>query len=510
MTQSAILPILLPLLSGLLLLTTRGFGISTQRTASLVLTGTLVALGIKTLLLADAGVTQVYNLGNWPAPFGIVLVLDRLSAMMVLLTSVLAFAALSYAVASKTDEKGHHFHVLIQLQLFGLNGAFLTGDVFNLFVFFEVLLLASYGLLLHGSGSDRTRAGLHYVVINLIGSTLFLFAVGTLYGALGTLNMADMAQKIANAPSERNGLIAAAGLLLLVVFGLKAAIFPLYLWLPRAYASTSAPVAAFFAIMTKVGIYAIIRVHGTLFGEQAGDLAAIPIPWLLTGGLITLILAALGVIAARGLREQVAYIVLASVATLLISVGLNHPKALAAGLYYLLHSTLLAAAFFILADLIMRSRGIASDRFEKPSPIQNRNLLGVGFFLAAVALAGLPPFSGFVGKLMILDTVLNHPWRWGILAIVLAASLLILIALARSGSFLFYRPQELQSVKESDTETPIPGKSLWIVGSLLAVAPLLVLFAGDVMAFTTETVTQLQGVPAYIEAVMENPIKEGK
>lgn len=507
MSQSAILPILLPLLSGLLLLTIRRLGISTQRVTGLILTGTLVVLGIKTLLLAHSGETLVYNLGNWPAPFGIVIVLDRLSAMMILLTSVLAFAALSYAAVSRTDEKGPHFHVLIQLQLFGLNGAFLTGDVFNLFVFFEVLLLASYGLLLHGSGPHRTRAGLHYVVINLIGSTLFLFAVGTLYGSLGTLNIADMAQKIANAPAERSGLIAAAGLLLLVVFGLKAAVFPLYLWLPQAYANTSAPVAAFFAIMTKVGIYAIIRVHGTLFGGQAGDLAWVHIPWLLTGGLITLVLAAFGVVAARGLREQVSYIVLASVATLLVSIGLNQPKALAAGLYYLLHSTLLAAAFFILADLIMRSRGVASDGFENPSPIQNRNWLGIGFFLAAVALAGLPPFSGFIGKIMILDTALNHPWRWGILVSVLSASLLILVALVRSGSFLFYRPQELKPVEAPEVEVSIPGKSLWIVGSLLAVAPLLVIFAGHVMAFTTETVTQLQQVPVYIEAVMENPIK---
>ena len=510
MTHSAILPILLPLIGGLLLLMIRRFGLSAQRVAAIILSGALVALSIQILFLAQSGETQVYNLGNWPAPFGIVLVLDRLAAMMVLLTSVLSLAALSYAIVSKVDEKGPHFHVLIQLQLFGLNGAFLTGDVFNLFVFFEVLLLASYGLLLHGSGADRTRAGLHYVVINLIGSTLFLFAVGTLYGSLGTLNIADMAQKVAAAPAERSGLIAAAGLLLLVVFGLKAAMFPLYLWLPRAYSNTSAPVAAFFAIMTKVGVYAIIRVHGTVFGEQAGDLAWVHIPWLLTGGLITLVMAALGVLAARGLREQVAYIVLASVATLLIAVGLNQPEALAAGLYYLLHSTLLAAAFFLLADTIMRNRGPATDRFENPAPIKNRKLLGSAFFLVAVALAGLPPFSGFIGKIMILETALSHPWRWAVFTSILISSLLILVALARSGSFLFYRSQELAPTEEVLGQSPIKTSGLWIVGSLLAAAPLLVFFAGNVMTFTTATVTQLQQVPVYIEAVLDNPTIEGK
>ena len=243
-----IAPVLLPLIGGLLQLVVGRFGLPAQRVLGLLLAGGLVALGIKVLALAQAGDTLVYNLGNWPAPFGIVLVLDRLAAMMVLLTSVLAVAALGYANLMRVDEKGSHFHVMFQLQLFGLNGAFLTGDVFNLFVFFEVLLLASYGLLLHGAGAGRTRAGLHYVVINLIGSTLFLFAVGALYGAVGTLNIADMAQRVAAAPAERSGLIAAAGLLLLVVFALKAAMFPLYLWLPQAYANTSAPVAAFFAM----------------------------------------------------------------------------------------------------------------------------------------------------------------------------------------------------------------------------------------------------------------------
>ncbi len=509
MTQWMIMPVLLPLIGGLLQLVVRRFGLPAQRVLGLSLAGGLVALAIKTLMLAQGGDTLVYNLGNWPAPFGIVLVLDRLAAMMVLLTSVLALAALGYSSVMRVDEKGSHFHVLFQLQLFGLNGAFLTGDVFNLFVFFEVLLLASYGLLLHGSGAERTRAGLHYVVINLIGSTLFLFAVGALYGAVGTLNIADMAQKVAAAPAERSGLIAAAGLLLLVVFALKAAMFPLYLWLPQGYANTSAPVAAFFAIMTKVGVYAVIRVHGTVFGEQAGKLAWLHMPWVLAGGLVTLVLAALGVMAARGLREQVAYLVLASVATLLVAVGLNGAEALAAGLYYLLHSTLLAGAFFLLADLIRRSRGAASDRFEAVARMQDGRWLGIGFFLAAVALAGLPPMSGFIGKIMILDAALAHPWRWLILTCTLTASLLILVALVRSGSFLFYRPQEIALVENVQLGESPKRSALWIIGSMLVVAPLLVLYAGGVMEFTTETSTQLQQVPKYIEAVLQKPVTGG-
>ncbi|MEZ5536252.1 MAG: monovalent cation/H+ antiporter subunit D [Thiolinea sp.] len=510
MTHWVILPVLLPLVGGFLQLLVRPLGLPAQRLLGVLLGGGLVALSVWLLLLAQTGTTQVYNLGNWAAPFGIVLVLDRLSAMMVLLTALLALAALLYASIMKVDQRGVHFHVLFQLQLFGLCGAFLTGDVFNLFVFFEVLLLASYGLMLHGGGASRVRAGLHYVVVNLVGSTLFLFAVGALYGALGTLNIADMAQKVASAPPDSHGLIAGAALLLLLVFGLKAAMFPLYLWLPQTYASTSAPVAALFAIMTKVGVYAIVRVHGTIFGEQAGELAGLHLPWVLGGGLITLILAALGVLAARGLREQVAYLVLASVATLLVAVGLANPAALAAGLYYLLHSTLLAGAFFLLADLIARGRGPHEDRFEAAFLMPGGKLLGLAFFAAAVAIAGLPPLSGFVGKIMILDAAMEHPWRWAVMAVLLVGSLLTLLALARSGSFLFFRPIPASLETPPVAVEPFPAASLAVIIALLAVAPLLVILAGPVTAFTGEAAQQLQQIPVYIDEVMNSPLAGGQ
>lgn len=510
MTHWVILPILVPLVGGFLQLLASRAGVKTQRWLGITLTSGLSILALWILWLAQTQETQVYNLGNWPAPFGIVLVLDRLSAMMLVLTALLALAALSYAIIMREDERGAHFHVLFQLQLFGINGAFLTGDVFNLFVFFEVLLLASYGLMLHGGGANRVRAGLHYVVINLLGSTLFLFAVGALYGVLGTLNIADMAVKVAQAPAESASLIAGAGLLLLLVFGLKAAMFPLYLWLPQTYANTSAPVAALFAIMTKVGVYSIIRVHGTVFGETAGELAGIHLPWVLAGGLVTLFLAALGVMAARSLREQVAYLVLASVATLLVSIGLASAEALAAGFYYLLHSTLLAAGFFLLADLIARGRGAQEDRFEAAFLMPGGKWLGMAFFAAAVALAGLPPLSGFVGKVMILDAALAHPWRWMVLGVVLISSLLMMVALARSGSFLFYRPSPVPLLEQTSPTEPFPKGALGVIVALLAVAPLMVVLAEPLTSFTQETVGQLQQITAYIDAVINNPLVGGK
>ena len=504
MTSAVIAPVLLPLVAGFFILFAKIGGLRLQRSLNLLVVLSLVFLSYEMMNQASNGAHQVYLAGNWIAPFGIVFVLDQLSAMMLMLTSLLALGSLWYAITTKIDQNGPHFHVLFQLQLFGLNGAFMTGDVFNLFVFFEVLLLASYGLLLHGGGRLKTKAGLHYVVINLIGSTLFLFAVGALYGALGTLNIADMAAKVANAPAENHGLIAAAGLLLLIVFGLKAAMFPLYLWLPNAYSKTSAPVAALFAIMTKVGIYSIIRVHGTVFGEGAGDLGGIHFDWVLGLGLITLALAALGAIAARALKEQVAYLVLASVATLLIGLGINQPQALSATLFYMIHSTLVAGGLFLLADVIARGRGTREDRFDSAPIMPNAILIGSMFMFGAVAMTGMPPLSGFFGKILILGSALEHAWAAWIYGVVLIAGLLTIIAMARAGSLLFYRTQSAQVLPGE----PLNKSAFVAVIGLLAFSPMMVLFANPLAELTQMIALQHLDATSYIEAVLSAPAKE--
>ncbi|WP_019557811.1 monovalent cation/H+ antiporter subunit D [Thiomicrorhabdus arctica] len=494
-------PLLIPLVMSFILLLARMQGIQLQRVLNLIVVTLLIIVSSVLVNNSLTGEYQIYLLGNWQAPFGIVLVLDQLSAMMLLITSILALGALWYAIKTKIDENGSHFHVLFQLQLFGLNGAFMTGDLFNLFVFFEVLLLASYGLILHGSGAQRTKASLHYVIINLIGSTLFLFAVGALYGILGTLNIADLANKIAILPVENQAVVAAAGLLLLVVFGIKAAMFPLYLWLPAAYANTSAPVAALFAIMTKVGIYSIIRVHGTLFNEDAGELAFYYLPWILALGLITLVLASLGVMAARGLREQVAYLVLASVATLLIGIGLNSPAALSATFYYLIHSTLIAGAMFLLADIIARGRGSLEDKFISAPSMPSAILVGSIFIFAAIAMTGMPPFSGFLGKLLILSAALDHAWFGVVFAVILISSLLLIIAMARSGSLLFYNTQTV-TTETTQTGKPLNKSALMSVVGLLSAAVILVVFANPITDYTQQIAQQQFNSSNYIQAVL--------
>jgi multicomponent K+:H+ antiporter subunit D len=495
-----ILLVLLPLAAGILLLLLQGKAITLQRSINLAATLVLAGLSWVALEHAANGAPQVYLLGNWLAPFGIVLVLDMLAAWMLVATALLALFALSYACLG-TDQKGRSFHVLFQLQLFGLNGAFLTGDLFNLFVFFEILLLASYGLLLHGGGRDRVRGGLHFVIINLVGSTLFLFAVGTLYGVLGTLNMADLALKISHTPSENLVLVQSASLLLLIVFALKAALLPLYLWLPAAYGTTSAPVAALFAIMTKVGLYSILRVFGLFSHDAHSPLHGWLFDALIPVSLATLLLATLGALASTRLRQQIAYLVIASAGMLLLSFSLDTVPARAAGLYYLWQSSFATAAAFLLADLIRNARGDHADRFE-PGPILQRGvLLGSLFFVVAIALVGLPPLAGFLAKFMLLQAATEHSqvvWIW---SIVLLSGVIALIALARSGSLLFYRAEGSvrgeHTTASSSHLTPIIG--------LLSLIVFMVIAANPLSEYALATAKQIDDPAQYQNAVLGRP-----
>ena len=492
MSHWPILPILLPLFAGALLLILPSHE-RLKRTLSLLATLALLPLSLYLLQLADDGQLRVYALGDWQPPFGIVLLLDRLSALLLLATAVLASAALLYALRGD-DRLGPRFHALFQFQLLGINGAFLTGDLFNLFVFFEILLIASYALLLHGQGAERVRAGLHYVVLNLTGSALFLLALGMVYGASGTLNMADLSLRVAQASGDQVPLLAAAGLLLLLVFALKAALLPLYFWLPRAYASASAPVAALFAIMTKVGIYAILRLATLMFGAGAGELAHLTQAWLWPLALATVALGAVGVLAARSLQMLLAYLVVVSAGTLLAAVASGTPQAHAAGLYYLLHSTWVAGGLFLLADLITRQRGDKGGALVQGPALQNPALLGGLFFFGAVAVIGLPPLSGFLGKLLLLQA---QP-SLALWAVLLLGGFAVLVALSRAGSTLFWRVG-LSSLDSAELDRGRLAACLL----LLACALLLVLLAAPLLNYAQAAAAQLHDLPLYRSIIVE-------
>src|SRR3546814_404065 len=350
MNHWIVVPVVLPaMMAPFIVLTTR-HDLLLQRTFSAAATLALLAVSIALTVAAAGNPPELYALGNWPAPFGIVLVLDRLAALMVLLTSILATVVVLYVITSGWDNRGRHFHALFQFQLMGINGAFLTGDVFNLFVFFEVLLIASYGLMLHGGGPARLKAGVQYVVINLAGSTLFLVAVGTLYAVTGTLNMADLAVKVPLVPEGDQALLRVGALLLLVVFGVKAALVPIHFWLPGTYTNSPAPVAALFAVMTKVGAYCIIRIFTLIFGDHAGAEAWIAADWLLPAALVTLVVGSIGTLGAKGMTRLISFSVIASMGTLLTAVALSTPAATTAALFYLIHSVFAAAALFLISD----------------------------------------------------------------------------------------------------------------------------------------------------------------
>jgi len=506
-THLAVLPVLLPLFTAISLLLLGDEGGQVGHTGSRLRRARVISLGSAVLgallswrLMTEAanGALTVYPLGNWPAPFGIVLVVDHLSAMMLALTWTIAVPVLWYATGG-WDAHGRHFHPLFHFQLMGLSGAFVTGDLFNLFVFFEVLLIASYVLLVHGQGRERFRAGIHYVVLNLVASALFLIGLAVIYGTAGTLNMADLALRVAQLGPDEAALLKVGGMILLVVFGLKAAIVPLYMWLPGTYAVASAPVAALFAIMTKVGVYSIIRVHAVILGDSAGLAARAVEPWLLPVALATTVLGVLGALAAHSLSRLVAYLTVASVGTILAAVGLFTPTTLSAALYYMVHSTLVVAALFLLVELVASQRGTVGDKLQPAPPVAQPVLLGLMTLLGAASVAGLPPLPGFLGKLMVLQSAAATPAHAVVWAVVLTGGFLTLVGLARAGAILFWQ------VLPTDGQ-PVASGSSWRLTSatlgLLGLSLVLAVAASPLKRYTDAAAAQLSDPAVYARAVL--------
>ncbi len=508
MSHLVVLPILLPLAAAALLLVLTQQGIVAQRCVAVTTTLACCAASLLLTFAAMEGDPSAYRVGDWPAPFGIMLVVDRLSATLLLLTDVVALASLFYAFQG-VDRQGRHFHALFQFQLVGIHGAFLTGDLFNLFVFFEILLIASYCLLLHGGGEERLRAALHYVVLNLIGSTIFLVAIGAIYGVTGALNMAHIAMRIRELAPQDAAIVRAAGLLAFIVFALKAAIVPIHFWLPRAYPAATAPVAAFFAIMTKVGIYCIIRVSTLMFGADAGVGSELFAAWLVPVALLTQLLAVLGALASRDLRRLSSYLLINSVGVMLVGVGLFSQTGLTSALYYLVHSTLTIAAMFLLADHVTRSRGEVGDRLEQGPPFARSGLLGLGFLFGAVGMIGLPPLSGFLGKAGILIATPLHTTGILVWCVMLGGGFLALLACVRAGSTVFWdttpgvAPAAIgyhQAAVAGGAGIPFLSAMPWLM--LLFATTLLTVFGGRAMELAAATAEQLLEPASYLLSVL--------
>jgi len=498
-------PVMLPAILAPFIVLAARYHLGIQRVFSVVGVVAMIVIAAGLAWQASDGTITIYRLGDWAAPFGIVLIADRLSTMMVLLTSVLALPVLLYAIGSGWDAKGRHFHALYQFQLMGIMGAFLTGDLFNLFVFFEVLLIASYGLMIHAGGNLRLRAGVQYVLFNLIGSTLFLFALGAIYAETGTLNMADLAQRVQLFGPEGNAGLRVAAVLLLMVFAIKAALVPLHFWLPSSYAEAPAPVAALFAIMTKVGAYSIIRVYTMSFPPDLEVTSGLHDMWLLPAALASLAIGMIGVLAAKRLDRLVAFGVIGSMGMVMISIALFTPEGIAAALYYMVHSTLAAGAMFLIVDLVRAGR--PSLVLTAMPPVAGAALTAAMFFLGAIAMVGLPPLSGFLGKLQILDAAFTSPlvvWTW---AAILISSLIAIVGFARAGSILFWKAQSIDPDPNTEPHAAPSALSYVAVGTLLALLVAHSVLAGPMTRYMAATSAQLFAPGPYIDTVLGTPGK---
>jgi multicomponent K+:H+ antiporter subunit D len=521
-----IAPVLIPFLAGAIMLLYD----ESQRRAKLVvsLIAATALLGVSVLLIVRAGgnptsAVGVYLLGDWPVPIAIVLVLDRLSALMLALVALLAIPAIVYSAAG-WHKQGQHFHSLFQFLLMGLNGTFLTGDIFNLFVFFEVMLAASYGLLLHGSGRVRVMAGLHYIAINLTASLLFLIAAALIYGLTGTLNMADLVARAAELSDGERPLFHVAMAFLALVFLVKAAIWPLCFWLPAAYSAGAAPVVAMFAIATKVGVYAILRLSMLLVGPEGGASAGFGSEVLLVAGMASVAFGTLGVLASREIARIAAHVLLISSGTILAAIGFvlagGALSVLSGGLFYLVSSTLGASALFLLAEPMSRATGGsaavlalteeaygAEDDDTEPefgyAITGGMAAMGLAFGSCVIVLAGLPPLSGFLGKFAMLDGAFAldadvPAGAWLLLAVLLVSGLATLIALVRLGV------QTIWATEEEELPRVLAIEMAPVV-VLIGLTVLLTVRAGSVMGYLDETARMLVRPNTYVEGVFSTP-----
>jgi len=526
-----LVPILLPLLCGAVMAPlTQGYHRLKFVLGYVSVLG-MLATALVLIAMTDGGYWQdgigVYIAANWQAPFGIALVADRLAALMLLLSAVLGLAALHFAML-RWGRIGVHFHTLFQFLLMGINGAFLTHDLFNLFVFFEVMLASSYGLVLHGYNAERLRASLQYIAMNLAASLLFLLGTALIYAVAGTLNMADLAARIATLSAHDAGLVKIGAAVLALAFLIKSAMWPLGFWLPTTYAAASPPVAAMLVLMTKVGAYAILRLWLLLFAPGAGEAGGFGYDALLYGGMVTIVFGAAGMLASDSAGRMAGYAATVSSGTLLAAIGYGQASLVTAALYYLVGSTLAVAAFLLLIELIERIRtpgsAVLAVTMEawavEDAPIEpvgrgipaTMAFLGLSFMACALMISGLPPLSGFVAKFGLFHALLNPgdgvPVRtaaWVLMALVIASGLVAVLSMMRFGVRTFWATAGSAPPRLHRSEV-LP------VAFLLALSVFMTVQASPIFAYLGRASAGIHRPADYVERVLHEPMvvrKEG-
>lgn len=494
MNNFVVLPLLIPLLAGLLTAFLKN-NILLQRMLSLI--SIIFTTGVSLYLVHQVSIDgiQILEIGGWQAPFGIVLVIDMLSAILLVTTGIVSFACILYAFNSIGEKREQfYFYPLFLFLITGINGSFITGDLFNLFVFFEVMLLASYVLVTLGGEKIQLREGIKYVIINTTSSTLFLVAVAYLYATVGTVNMAHLSVLIAEA--GQTGILTTIAVLFLIVFSLKAALF-LFFWLPGSYSAPPTAIAAIFgALLTKVGIYAIFRMFTLIFYHQT----EITHTLIAVMAILTMVLGGFGAVAHWEIRSIIAYNVIISVGFIISGLAIFTSEAIVGAIYYLVHDMAMKALLFLLGGTIISIVGTGKLK-EISGLIRNHPLLGWMFLIVALSLAGVPPLSGFIGKVLIIQEGLATGFYW-LAAIGLISSLMIIYSLIKIFMNAFWGETTLsKDMEKAGTRgLLLPCVFLTAVGILLGVGP------EFIYPYIEQAANSLVDPNIYIEAVLREVV----
>jgi multicomponent Na+:H+ antiporter subunit D len=500
MTWLVPLPVIMPLLGAALTLLIRKHP-TLQRTVSLLVLGATLVVAIALLAITASGDPLVVTVGGWVAPLGIVLVADRLAALMLVVSAAVTLCVLVYSIGQGMADGDDGppvsvYHPAYLILTAGVTNAFLAGDLFNLYVGFEILLAASYVLITIGATESRIRDGTTYVVVSLLSSLIFLTAIGLIYAATGTLNLAQLAGRLDALP---DGLQLGLQSMLLLAFGIKAAVFPLSAWLPDSYPTAIAPVTAVFAgLLTKVGVYAIIRTQTLLFPH--GPAATV----LLVAAFLTMIVGILGAVAQSDIKRLMSFTLVSHIGYMLFGIGLVSVAGLAGAIFYVVHHIIIQTTLFLAAGLIERRGGTTTldglGGLARLAPV-----LGVLFFVPALNLAGIPPFSGFLGKLGLMRAGVadGRPLAWLLVAGSVATSLLTLYAIGRVWNLAFWRTPRVETPAVDDA-VPVRVLPRLMVGSTLALVVLgtgLTVVSGPLFDVTTRAAAELLDREPYVHAV---------
>ncbi|PWH15291.1 MAG: Na+/H+ antiporter subunit D [Anaerolineae bacterium] len=497
MNRFLILPIVVPLLTAVLCLL---FFRKPRAQRWIGVSGAGLLLGVSLWLLQvvwQQGI-QTVQVGNWQAPFGITLVADLFSAVMVVLAGVLGVAVAIYSWESiDAQRQAFGYYPLMHFLLMGVCGAFLTGDLFNLYVWFEVMLMASFVLLALGGERGQMEGAIKYVTLNLLSSAIFLAALGLLYGLAGTLNMADLAQKFAStASAPSNAIVTALSMLFLAAFGIKAAVFPLFFWLPASYHTPPVAVTALFSgLLTKVGVYSLIRVFTLIFVQ---DTVYTHTLLLVIAGL-TMITGVLGAVAQNEMRRLLSFHIISQIGYPLMGLGIFTPLGLAAAVYFVFHVSIAKSTLFLISGVIARLRGVY-DLKKLGGLYKKEAWLAILFLIAALSLAGLPPSSGFFAKLSLVLAGLQQA-QYLIVAVSLGVSLLTLFSMVKIWNEAFWKEKP---TVEDETKFALAQNWSWILPILFLVGVTIVLSfgIGPIFRLMSQVGNQLMNPQLYIQAVL--------